>query len=112
MSGFFIYKSTAEVKKLSADSADADKEGYIPFIATCKISIQPAGMEYVAADPEGSMGKLFQGYTTASGIRNGMLVVTSGTLTVSGMRYQMIGAQEFSGPLGRTCELLLRVAVN
>ncbi len=36
-----------------------------------------------------------------------MIMITSGTATVSGMRLKIIGVEEWNGPAGRHFELLL-----
>ena len=77
-----------------------------------KINIQPAGLEYVATTPDGAIGKLFKCFTTYSGCQIGMMIVSSGTITVSGMRYEITGIEEFSGPLGRHYELIVRKSTN
>ena len=107
MSSFIIYKQDAIAKKLDPDSASADKEGFVTHIHGLKVNIQPASPEMIALNPIGETGKLYRGFTTRSGIREGMMIVTSGSLTVSGMRYRVTGVEEWRGPLGTTFNLIL-----
>ncbi len=107
MSSFIIYKQDALVKKLDPDSESADKEGYSTHIHGLKVNIQPASPEMIALNPIGETGKLYRGYTTRSGIKEGMIVVTSGSLTISGMRYKVVGIEEWRGALGTTFNLTL-----
>jgi len=107
MESWIIYKQDASVRALNPDSADADKEGYIEIIPNLKINIQPAGPEYTALSPLGETGKLYRGFTTSSGIKEGMVLVTSGTTTISGMKLKVLGVEEFRGAIGTHFELLL-----
>lgn len=107
-----IYKQTADLYALRPDSNNSRLEVMARRYTGFKINIQPAGLEYVADDPSGAMGKIFKAFTTYSGCMQGMMVVTSGTTTVSGMQYTVIGREEYRGPLGKTYELLLRLAVK
>lgn len=102
-----IYKQNALVKTLTPDSADADKEGFVTHIPNLKVNIQPAGPEYVALNPIGEAGKMYRAFTTTSGIKEGMILVTSGTTTVSGIRLKVIGEEEWNGPMGKHYELTL-----
>lgn len=108
MGNFIIYKQCANVRGLSADPSKADVEGFVTLAVNIRLNIQPAGLEYQAVDPEGGTGKLYKAYTTYSGAQIGMMIATSGTSTVSGMMYNVIGSEDWRGPLGRTYELLLR----
>ena len=107
MAGFIIYTQTAKLKQLSPDSADADKEGYVVVNPNLKVNIQPAGPEYIALTPIGETGKMYRGFTTQSGIKTGMIIETSGTITVSGLRLKVLGVEEWSGPLGTHYNLTL-----
>lgn len=109
---FIVYKDTADLYKLSEDSVQSDIQNYGRIVQGFKINIQPAGLEYAVTQPDGAIGKTYRGFTSQSGIRNGMLVVVSGTTTVSGMRYEVTGVEDFNGPLGRHYELLMRVQIN
>ena len=104
---FIIYKQDASVRKLQPDNQDADKEGFVLHIPNLKVNIQSAGPEYIALTPMGETGKLYHGFTTTLGIRTGMIVETSGTITISGMRLKVIGEQEWKGPMGTHYELTL-----
>lgn len=106
------YKSTADLYALSDDSNDSNLENYVKHYTGLKINIQPAGLEYVATVPDGAMGRTFKAFTSYSGCQVGMLLVSSGTTTVSGMMYTVIGREEYIGPLGATYELLLRLNVK
>lgn len=110
--GFLVYKQTASLKRLTRDAADADLEGYSLVCPSVKVNIQPAGLEYQAMFGDGQMGRIFKGFTTFSGCQIGMELVTSGTVTVSGMRYGIIGMEPWNGPMGHHTELLLRLNVN
>lgn len=106
MSNFIIYKQAAEVRKLSADPSKADLEGYVTLATNIKLNIQPAGPEYQLLEP--GMAKIYKAFTTYSGAQIGMMLVTSGTATISGMRYDITGVEEWRGPMGRTYELMIR----
>jgi hypothetical protein len=107
-----IYKQTADIYKLVQDNQNGNLENYQKIFSGLKINIQPAGMEYIATTPDGAMGRLFKAFTSYSGCQNGMLIVSSGTLTISGMKYTVLGKEEFIGPMGRTVELLLRLNIR
>lgn len=113
MNGNFIaYKQSAIVKRLHKDAVDADLEGYVTVFSNLRVNIQPAGLDYSALMANGEMGKMYMGYTTYSGCKIGMQVVTSGSVSVSGMQYAVEGVEEWNGPLGRHYELLLRLKVT
>ena len=103
----FPFLSNAIVQSYQPDSTNADVEGYITSIPALKINIQPAGPEYQLLNPMGEAGKVYRGFTTQPGIRENMYIVTSGTVTVSGMRLKVIGVEEFQGPLGYTSQLTM-----
>jgi hypothetical protein len=107
-----IYTQTARVERLNRETADDDLTKYETLKEDLKINIQPAGPEFIVTEPNGAMGRLFRGFTTYSGVQIGMMVVASGTATVSGMRYEVTGREEYVGPLGKHYELLLRVATD
>lgn len=109
---FIIYKSTADLLKLQNETADSDRGRYGIIATQFRLNVQPAGLEYVATQPDGAIGKLYRGFTNQTGIENGMVVVTSGTPTVSGMRMEVIGVEDFRGPMGRHFELVLRTQRN
>lgn len=109
---FIMYKQNADLYRLSKESADQDKEKYGLIYAGLKVNIQPAGLEYTAMQPDGAIGKLFRCFTTYSGCQIGMILVSSGTTTISGSRYEVTGVEGFTGPLGRTFELLVRKSTN
>jgi len=102
-----MYQQNVVLKKLSPDSEDADKEGYIVVNPNLKINIQPAGPEYIALTPIGETGKMYRGFTTCSGIKTGMIIETSGTITASRIRLKVLGVEEWSGPLGTHYNLTL-----
>ena len=97
---FIIYTQKAKLLQLSPDQASADKEGYIVVNPELRVNIQSAGPEYIALTPIGEIGKMYRGFTTQSGIKTGMIIETSGTITVSGMRLKVLGVEEWNGPLG------------
>lgn len=105
---FITYKQTADLFRLSRDSADNDRETYIRIYSGLRVNIQPAGMEYVATSPDGAIGKIFKCFTTYSGCQIGMLLISSGTTTISGSRYEITGVEEYSGYMGRHFELIVR----
>jgi hypothetical protein len=107
MAGFLIYQQNAVLKKLSPDSEDADKEGYVVVNPNFKVNIQPAGPEYIALTPMGETGKMYRGFTTCPGVKVGMIIETSGTITASGLRLKVLGVEEWSGPLGTHYNLTL-----
>lgn len=110
--GFIIYKQTANLLRLKRETADADREKYELIYQGLRVNIQPAGLEFVATQPEGAIGKLFKCFTTYSGCQIGMQLVTSGTVSISGMRYEVTGVEEYRGALGRHYELLVRKSTN
>lgn len=111
-----IYKTVASLLKLSNESGDSDREKYSVIVSRFKINIQPAGLEYTVTEPEGGIGKLYRGFTNQQGIKNGMIICSSGTnattMTVSGMRLEVIGIEDFRGPMGQHFELLMRSQQN
>ena len=94
--------------RLNREYSDQDREKYSYIFRGLKVNIQPAGLEYTAMEPEGAIGKVFRAFTTYSGCQIGMVLVSSGTATISGMRYDIAGVEPFVGPLGRHWELLIR----
>jgi len=103
---FIVYKNDGILKKLDPDSNDSDKEGYVE-LGALKVNIQPASPEQVALSRLGENEKLYQGFTTMSGIKNGMQIVLSGTITISGMTLMVRGVEEYNGPLGLSVQLNL-----
>lgn len=97
-----IYTETASAKKLQPDSADADKEGFITAIASFKINIQPLGIEYQAFAPEGAAGKVYQAFTSETGIERMMIIDTA-----AGVRYKVLGVEKWQGAMGNTTRLNL-----
>ena len=97
----------AQLRQYSKGVVNTDTESYITVVSNFKINIQPAGAEQQLLAPQGETGKLYTGFTTMSGIRENMYVVTSGTVTMSGTRYRVLGCQPYIGPLGYHNELLL-----
>lgn len=109
---FITYKSTADLYRLRRETADNDREKWERVYTGLRVNIQPAGLEYTATQPDGAIGKLFRAFTTYSGCQIGMVLVSSGTATISGMRYEVTGVEPFEGPLGRHYELLVRKSTN
>lgn len=76
------------VSRLGKDASDNDKEQYTAFsgfagpggIATAavRMNIQPANAETTVL-VDGVFGKVYNGFTNASGVVDGMLVTESGT---------------------------------
>lgn len=112
LGNFIVYKQNAIVKRLQKDAVDADLEGYVNVYCGLRVNIQPAGLSYSALMANGEMGKIYMGYTTYSGCKIGMEIVTSGTATISGMQYSVEGVEEWNGPIGKHYELLLRLKVK
>jgi hypothetical protein len=112
MSELLLYPQRATLKKLSPDSADADKEGYVILASGIKIQLQPLGPEYTALMPEGESGKMYRGITTHRGIKIGMIIETEGTATIPGMQLKVIGVEEWNGPLGYIANLSLLKAAD
>lgn len=112
MSNFLIYKQTADLYRLTTESTDQSREKYTRLFSGLRVNIQPAGLEYTATQPDGAIGKMFRAFTTYSGCQIGMMLISSGTATISGVRYDITGVEGFTGPLGRTFELLLRKSTN
>lgn len=107
-----MYKSTCNLFRLKRETADRDRETYQMIRQGLHVNIQPAGLEYLATEPDGAMGKTYRAYTTYSGCQIGMILVSSGTTTVSGMKYDITGIEDHYGPFGRHWELLLRKSTN
>lgn len=108
-----IYTSTADLYRLKQETANTDREKYERIFQGFKINIQPAGLEYVVTQPDGALGKQYRGFTTYSGCQIGMRMVVSGTPTISGMAYDIIGVEPYQmGPMGKTFELLVRKITN
>lgn len=107
-----MYAQTADLYRLSPDSADGSKEGYARLYSGLKVNIQPAGLEYVATQPDGAIGKLFRAFTTYSGCQIGQRLISSGSIAYSGSIYEITGVEPYEGGLGRTFELLLRKSTN
>ena len=97
-----IYKEKATLKRLSPDSADSDKEGYIVVTDDLYVNIQPMGSEYIALSPMGDVSKTYQGFTTYTGISPEMLIETSE------LKLKVAGVDKYDGPLGKHYQLLLR----
>lgn len=102
-----IYTINAYVMKLSPDSQDADKEGYVIHIPRLKVNIQSMQPEYTAIGPNGETAKMYRGYTTAKNISESMMLVASGNTTYSGSRFRITGVEEWNGPLGLHYNLIL-----
>ena len=109
---FVIYASNADLYRLRPEISNSSREKYQLVRAGLKVNLQPAGLEYVVTDPQGGIGKNFKAFTTYSGCQIGMVLVTSGTLTTSGSRYDVVGVEPWSGPLGKHFELLVRKSTN
>ena len=103
-----LYTSSADLYRLNQETSNTNREKFALIYQGLKVNIQPAGLEYVVTQPEGALGKIFKCFTTYSGCQIGMVLVSSGTTTVSGMRMEIVGVEPWSGPLGRTFELLVR----
>ena len=83
-----VLDKTAFISRLEKNASDNDKEQYTTFsgfagpggIATAavKMNIQPANAETTVL-VDGVFGKIFNGFTSASGVVEGMLVTVSGT---------------------------------
>lgn len=108
-----VMDKTAFVARLTGDAADADKETYTTYsgftassgvaTAAIRINIQPASAE-ITALTEGVMGKIFTGFTNASGVVEGMQLTASGT----GEQYFVRGREVHdNGILPRHYELTL-----
>lgn len=106
-----LYTSSADLYRLNQESV-SNRERYIKIFSGLKVNVQPAGLEYVVTDPQGGIGKNFKAFTTYSGCQIGMVLVMSGTATVSGMRMDIIGLEPWSGPFGKHFELLVRKSTN
>lgn len=94
-----ILDKTANIYRLTQDTNDNDKERYELAIEGFKINIQPASPEYEMVVGDGSFGKVFNAFTTQSGIQSTMMVTISGTTTTSGYKYMVTGMQDWSSPV-------------
>lgn len=105
------YPQRAFVSRLAPEAADHDKESYVTFsgflnaglpTAAIPINIQPASAEFTALH-EGTQGKMFQGFTSCSGVVEGFLLTLSGT----DERYVVRGRSPFFYGQGQHAELVL-----
>lgn len=112
LGNFIVYKQTADVYRLQKDAHDTDLEGYQKVYSGLRVNIQPAGLSYAALMANGEVGKMYMAYTTYSGCKIGMKILTSGTATISGMQYAVEGVEEWNGPIGRHFEILLRLNIK
>lgn len=104
----------AFVSVLRKDASDNDKESYVTHsgfkgpggidTAAISINIQPAGAKFTAL-AGGVIGKMYKGFTTASGVKDGMVLTMSG----SGKRF-MVRGSEFYDFVLETNELVLSEA--
>ncbi len=108
-----VMDKTAFVGRLSPDASDSDKETFTTYsgfvaasgvaTAAIRINIQPASAETTAL-VDGVIGKIFTGYTSASGVVEGMQLTMSGT----GEQYFVRGREAHdNGILPRHYELTL-----
>lgn len=108
-----LFTGSADLLRLNPEATNGSRERYKPVFQGLKVNIQPADYEYVVTqDPTGALGKIFKVFTTYSGCQIGMVLVSSGTATVSGMRMDITGVEPWYGPLGRHYELLVRKSTN
>ena len=94
----FIQDRIVNVYRLITDSADADKEQYDLAMEGLPMNIQPIAPEMEIVIGNGSIGRIFAAYTTASGIMSGMIITASGTTTTSGYKYVVTGVEDWSHP--------------
>lgn len=106
-----VYTRVADLYRLNSE-AGSNREKYVKVFSGLRVNVQAAGLEYVVTDPSGGIGKNFRCFTTYSGCQIGMVLVTSGTPTSSGMRADIIGVEQWEGALGRHFELLVRKSTN
>ena len=109
---FVLYTQPADLYTLSEDQSNSDRERFSLVKAGLRVNIQPAGLEYIATQPDGAIGKLYRCFTTYSGCQIGMRMLISGTVLVSGMMLEITGVEPFAGPFGRTFELLARKSTS
>ena len=93
-----ILDKVANAYMLIQDSADTDREHYDLAIEGFKVNIQPVSPEFEAVLGEGSFGKSWIAYTAQSGINETMVIAVSGTTSVSGYKYTVVGVQDWSAP--------------
>lgn len=99
-----MYDKTVFVEILATYAGNANKESFVPFPAfpspaglsnAIKMNIQPAG-DQMTVLYDGVMGKTFLGFTSASGLAEGMRVTVSGT----DQRFMVRGRKNYDyGPL-------------
>lgn len=107
-----MYAQRADLYRLNTESANSNREKMVRIYTGLKVNIQPAGLEYIATQPDGAIGKLFKCFTTYSGCQIGMRLISSGTTTVSGMVYEIMGVEGYTGGLGKHWELLVRKSTH
>ncbi len=103
MSGY--YPQHAYVARLTADSDSTSHESFVAhpgFPDGIRINVQPASPEFTALH-EGIQGKMFQGFTTASGVVEGFKLTMSGT----GEEYIVRGRKPYFYGRGQHAELVL-----
>lgn len=109
---FLIYTQNADLYRLNQETSNSDRERWVKIYAGLKVNIQPASLGYAMTQPDGAIGKIYKAFTTYSGCQIGMVLVSSGTITTSGMRYEITGIEDYLGPLGKHFELVLRKSTS
>lgn len=93
------------VSILAPDASNNDQEDYIAhpgFVGGVLMNIQPASPMFTSLN-EGVQGKMFRGFTTASGIVETHRITVSGT----GEIYTVQGREKYDYGMGQHYELTL-----
>lgn len=83
------------IYRLTPDPSDTDNEFYQPAIGPFKVNVQPEGEQYAASLGE-TFGRTYRAFTTQSGIHIGDKLTLSGTTTLSGMAYTVLGVADWN----------------
>lgn len=97
------------IYRLTPDPSDADNEFFQPALGPFKVNVQPESAEYAASQGD-TFGRSFRAFTTQSGIHIGDKLTLSGTTTLSGTAYTVMGVADWNAPFLPHVELRLREA--
>lgn len=97
-----FFDKTAFVSELASNSPTTDQETFALTGQAIRVNIQPASPELTAIS-DGEVFKTFRAFTTASGVREGMLLTVSGTSNV----YRVRGREAYDYGAGQHYELTL-----
>lgn len=93
-----IQDSIVSIYRLVETTQDSDRERYEIAIPNVRMNIQPVDPNFQVALGDGSIGRYFNGFTTATGIQSAMLLTVSGSTTTSGYKYLVTGVDDWRLP--------------